>query len=51
MAVDTPSQSMAKAAGDVARGRSRGTGPMGRAPKRTLATHWYSRAMVAPVVF
>ncbi|MEU2656150.1 sugar ABC transporter permease [Streptomyces sp. NPDC007325] len=51
MAVDTPSQSVAKAAGDsVARGRSRGTGPKRRAPKRSLATHWYAWAMVAPVV-
>ncbi|MFD4386495.1 carbohydrate ABC transporter permease [Streptomyces sp. NPDC058495] len=51
MAVDTPSQSVAKAAGDdVARGRSRGTGPKRRAPKRSLATHWYAWAMVTPVV-
>ncbi|NML49481.1 sugar ABC transporter permease [Streptomyces sp. R302] len=50
MAVDTPSQSVAKAAGDVARGRSRGTGTPRRAAKRSLATHWYAWAMVAPVV-
>ncbi|MFE6227740.1 carbohydrate ABC transporter permease [Streptomyces sp. NPDC057854] len=51
MAVDTPSQSVAKAAGDhVARGRSRGTGSPRRAAKRSLATHWYAWAMVAPVV-
>ncbi|MET9351321.1 carbohydrate ABC transporter permease [Streptomyces termitum] len=50
MAVDTPSQSVAKAAGDdVARGPRRGTGSR-RAPKRSLATHWYAWAMVAPVV-
>ncbi|MEU2544716.1 sugar ABC transporter permease [Streptomyces roseolus] len=51
MAVDTPSQSVAKAAGEhVARGRSRGTGNPRRAAKRSLATHWYAWAMVAPVV-
>ncbi|MFF5501892.1 carbohydrate ABC transporter permease [Streptomyces roseolus] len=51
MAVDTPSQSVAKAAGaHVARGRSRGTGNPRRAAKRSLATHWYAWAMVAPVV-
>ncbi|MEU9852810.1 sugar ABC transporter permease [Streptomyces sp. NPDC047974] len=51
MAVDTPSQSVAKAAGEhVARGRSRGTGTPRRAAKRSLATHWYAWAMVAPVV-
>ncbi|GAA3932271.1 sugar ABC transporter permease [Streptomyces gulbargensis] len=53
MAVDTPSQSVAKAAGDsVARGRGRGTGtgkPRG-ASKRSLSTHWYAWALVAPVV-
>ncbi|WP_405853235.1 sugar ABC transporter permease [Streptomyces sp. NBC_00090] len=50
MAVDTPSQSVAKAAGDsVARGRSRGTGKSRRAAKRSLSTHWYAWAMVAPV--
>jgi arabinogalactan oligomer/maltooligosaccharide transport system permease protein len=53
MAVDTPSQSVAKAAGDsVARGRGRGTGP-GKprgASKRSLSTHWYAWALVAPVV-
>ncbi|MEV7564063.1 carbohydrate ABC transporter permease [Streptomyces tanashiensis] len=50
MAVDTPSQSVAKAAGDdVARGRSRGTGSHRGAPKRSLSTHWYAWAMVAPV--
>ncbi|GGY53689.1 carbohydrate ABC transporter permease [Streptomyces omiyaensis] len=51
MAVDTPSQSVAKAAGEhVARGRSRGTGTPRRAAKRSLATHWYAWAMIAPVV-
>ncbi|MEU3608083.1 sugar ABC transporter permease [Streptomyces sp. NPDC035033] len=51
MAVDTPSQSVAKAAGEhVARGRSRGTGSPRRAAKRSLSTHWYAWAMVAPVV-
>ncbi|GGR15924.1 carbohydrate ABC transporter permease [Streptomyces roseolus] len=51
MAVDTPSQSVAKAAGEhVARGRSRGTGNPRRAAKRSFATHWYAWAMVAPVV-
>ncbi|MGV9693278.1 carbohydrate ABC transporter permease [Streptomyces sp. NPDC003444] len=51
MAVDTPSQSVAKAAGDsVARGRSRGTGKRRRAEKRSLSTHWYAWAMVAPVI-
>lgn len=50
MAVDTSSQSVAKAAGEhVARGRSRGTGKHG-AVKRSLSTHWYAWAMVAPVV-
>ncbi|WP_455771752.1 carbohydrate ABC transporter permease, partial [Streptomyces roseolus] len=34
----------------VARGRSRGTGNPRRAAKRSLATHWYAWAMVAPVV-
>ncbi|MFB7515896.1 carbohydrate ABC transporter permease [Streptomyces sp. NPDC056144] len=51
MAVDTTSQSVAKAAGDdVARGRGRGTGTPGGAAKRSLSTHWYAWAMVAPVV-
>ncbi|MEU2242379.1 MULTISPECIES: carbohydrate ABC transporter permease [Streptomyces] len=50
MAVDTPSQSVAKAAGDVARGRSRGTGKPRSAAKRSLSTHWYAWAMVAPVI-
>ncbi|MFE0644356.1 carbohydrate ABC transporter permease [Streptomyces sp. NPDC058877] len=51
MAVDTPSQSVAKAAGDhVARGRRRGTGTPRRAAKRSLSTHWYAWAMVLPVV-
>ncbi|MEU5216271.1 sugar ABC transporter permease [Streptomyces sp. NPDC020807] len=51
MAVDTSSQSVAKAAGDsVARGRSRGTGTSEGAVKRSLSTHWYAWAMVAPVV-
>ncbi|WP_329623882.1 sugar ABC transporter permease [Streptomyces sp. NBC_01255] len=51
MAVDTPSQSVAKAAGDtVARGRSRGTGTPRRAAKRSLSTYWYAWALVAPVV-
>ncbi|APE21194.1 MULTISPECIES: carbohydrate ABC transporter permease [Streptomyces] len=51
MAVDTPSQSVAKAAGDgVTRGRSRGTGDNGGAVRRSLSTHWYAWAMVAPVV-
>ncbi|MEV7276671.1 sugar ABC transporter permease [Streptomyces sp. NPDC093111] len=51
MAVDTSSQSVAKAAGEnVARGRSRGTGNRQRAAKRSLSTHWYAWAMVAPVV-
>ncbi|GHG35213.1 carbohydrate ABC transporter permease [Streptomyces zaomyceticus] len=50
MAVDTPSQSVVKAAGDsVARGRSRGTGKPRGAAKRSLSTHWYAWAMVAPV--
>jgi arabinogalactan oligomer / maltooligosaccharide transport system permease protein len=49
MAVDTSSQSVAKAAGDVARGRSRGTGKPERKLKRSLSTHWYAWAMVAPV--
>ncbi|GGT32493.1 ABC transporter permease [Streptomyces kurssanovii] len=49
MAVDTSSQSMAKAAGDVARGRSRGTGKPETKLKRSLSTHWYAWAMVAPV--
>ncbi|MER7518029.1 sugar ABC transporter permease [Streptomyces sp. NPDC126499] len=51
MAVDTSSQSVAKAAGDdVARGRSRGTGHRRGPVKRSLSTHWYAWAMVAPVV-
>ncbi|MFF4172628.1 carbohydrate ABC transporter permease [Streptomyces sp. NPDC001744] len=51
MAVDTTGQSVAKAAGDtVARGRSRGTGKRRSVRKRSLATHWYAWAMVAPVV-
>ncbi|MFC8271258.1 carbohydrate ABC transporter permease [Streptomyces sp. NPDC057271] len=50
MAVDTSSQSAVKAAGDVARGRHRGTGnPEGKV-RRSLSTHWYAWAMVAPVV-
>ncbi|MEU0404160.1 sugar ABC transporter permease [Streptomyces sp. NPDC006197] len=50
MAVDTTSQSVAKAAGDdVARGRNRGTGSHRGAAKRSLSTHWYAWAMVAPV--
>jgi arabinogalactan oligomer/maltooligosaccharide transport system permease protein len=49
MAVDTSSQSVAKAAGDVARGRSRGTGKPERKLKRSLSTYWYAWAMVAPV--
>ncbi|MFE5794521.1 carbohydrate ABC transporter permease [Streptomyces sp. NPDC056503] len=32
------------------RGRRRGTGSKRRAPKRSLATHWYAWAMIAPVV-
>ncbi|BAU82751.1 transport system inner membrane protein [Streptomyces laurentii] len=51
MAVETSSQSVAKAAGDdVARGRSRGTGKRRGKGKCSLATHWYAGAMVAPVV-
>ncbi|MEU7030332.1 sugar ABC transporter permease [Streptomyces sp. NPDC046275] len=54
MAVDTSSQSVAKAAGDTARGRSRGTGKRNGgsqgAVRRSLSTHWYAWAMVAPVV-
>ncbi|MFE6100421.1 carbohydrate ABC transporter permease [Streptomyces laurentii] len=51
MAVETSSQSVAKAAGDdVARGRSRGTGKRRGSGKGSLATHWYAGAMVAPVV-
>ncbi|MFI8516655.1 carbohydrate ABC transporter permease [Streptomyces sp. NPDC085481] len=51
MAVDTSSQSVAKAAGEnVARGRSRGTGKRQGTVKRSLSTHWYAWAMVAPVV-
>ncbi|MCX2179477.1 sugar ABC transporter permease [Streptomyces sp. SKN60] len=54
MAVDTSSQSVAKAAGDSARGRSRGTGKRNGgsrgAARRSLSTHWYAWAMVAPVV-
>ena len=51
MAVDTPSQSVAKAAGDsVARGRSRGTGTSRGPLRRSFSTHWYAWAMVAPVV-
>ncbi|MFE2012498.1 carbohydrate ABC transporter permease [Streptomyces sp. NPDC059491] len=49
MAVDTPSQSVVKAAGDSARGRSRGTGKPRGGAKRSLSTHWYAWAMVAPV--
>ncbi|MGW0468177.1 carbohydrate ABC transporter permease [Streptomyces sp. NPDC003027] len=50
MAVDTSSQSVAKAAGDsVARGRSRGTGTPEGKLRRSLSTHWYAWAMVAPV--
>ncbi|MFE5714534.1 carbohydrate ABC transporter permease, partial [Streptomyces sp. NPDC056501] len=36
--------------GDVARGRSRGTGKSRSAAKRSLSTHWYAWAMVAPVI-
>ncbi|MGW6569892.1 carbohydrate ABC transporter permease [Streptomyces sp. NPDC054975] len=50
MAVDTSSQSAVKAAGDVARGRHRGTGIPGGKVRRSLSTHWYAWAMVAPVV-
>ncbi|MFI8965134.1 carbohydrate ABC transporter permease [Streptomyces sp. NPDC053493] len=51
MAVDTTGRSVAKAAGDdVARGRSRGSGKRQGAVKRSLSTHWYAWAMVAPVV-
>ncbi|MEW2634507.1 sugar ABC transporter permease [Streptomyces sp. NPDC048389] len=49
MAVDTSSQSVAKAAGDVARGPSRGTGKREGRLRRSLSTHWYAWAMVAPV--
>ncbi|MFE1229409.1 carbohydrate ABC transporter permease [Streptomyces sp. NPDC058745] len=50
MAVDTSSQSVAKAAGDnVARGRSRGTGTSRRKARGSLSTHWYAWAMIAPV--
>ncbi|MEU8520280.1 sugar ABC transporter permease [Streptomyces sp. NBC_01216] len=50
MAVDTSSQSVAKAAGDdVARGRSRGTGTSRRKTRGSLSTHWYAWAMIAPV--
>jgi arabinogalactan oligomer/maltooligosaccharide transport system permease protein len=50
MAVDTPSQSVVKAAGDdVARRRSRGPGKPPGAAKRTRTTHRYARAMIAPV--
>jgi arabinogalactan oligomer/maltooligosaccharide transport system permease protein len=49
MAVDTSSQSVAKAAGDVAGARSRGTGKPETKLKRSLSTHWYAWAMVAPV--
>lgn len=50
MAVHT-SQSVAKAAGDqVARGRSRGTGPEQGRYRRALSRHWYAWTMVAPVV-
>ncbi|WP_309053296.1 sugar ABC transporter permease [Streptomyces sp.] len=53
MAVDTPSQSVAKAGPPPPpRGRGRGTGtgkPRG-ASKRSLSTHWYAWALVAPVV-
>lgn len=50
MAVDTSSQSAVKAAGDDARGRHRGTGTPGGKVRRSLSTHWYAWAMVAPVV-
>ncbi|MEU6947484.1 sugar ABC transporter permease [Streptomyces sp. NPDC046332] len=50
MAVDTSSQSAVKAAGDVARGRHRGTGTPEGKVRRSLSTHWYAWAMVAPVV-
>ncbi|MFF3285746.1 carbohydrate ABC transporter permease [Streptomyces sp. NPDC003023] len=49
MAVDTSSQSVAKAAGDTARGRSRGTGKPEGKLRRSFSTHWYAWAMVAPV--
>ncbi|MEU6058132.1 sugar ABC transporter permease [Streptomyces sp. NPDC047097] len=71
MAVDTPGQSVAEAAGGDTRGPARragrsqsgpkgsksgpkgsGSGPKGSGgrAKRSLATHWYAWAMVAPVV-
>ncbi|MFD7326787.1 carbohydrate ABC transporter permease [Streptomyces sp. NPDC059875] len=49
MALDTSSQSAVKAAGDDARGRHRGTGTPGSKTRRSLSTHWYAWAMVAPV--
>ncbi|TXS50807.1 carbohydrate ABC transporter permease [Streptomyces sp. t39] len=49
MAVDTSSQSVAKAAGETARGRSRRPGKPEGKVRRSLSTHWYAWAMVAPV--
>lgn len=53
MAVDS-SRSLAKAAdAQGARGRGRRTGDTGKTPgrlRRSLSTHWYAWAMVAPVV-
>ncbi|GGV23322.1 ABC transporter permease [Streptomyces longisporoflavus] len=53
MAVDS-SRSLAKAAdAPGARGRGRRTGDTGKTPgrlRRSLSTHWYAWAMVAPVV-
>ncbi|MEU1231919.1 hypothetical protein [Streptomyces sp. NPDC005828] len=51
MAVDSPSQSVAKAAGDtVARGRRRGTGKPPRAGERSRSNHGDAGAKVAPRV-
>lgn len=50
MAVDTSSQSVVKAAGESARGRSRRAGGPERKLRRSFSTHWYAWAMVAPVV-
>ncbi|MEU3050441.1 MULTISPECIES: sugar ABC transporter permease [unclassified Streptomyces] len=49
MAVDTSSQTVAKAAGESARGRSRRAGRPAGKLRRSLSTHWYAWAMVAPV--
>ncbi|MGW5738518.1 MULTISPECIES: carbohydrate ABC transporter permease [Streptomyces] len=53
MAVDS-SRSLAEAAGaQSARGRGRRSGDTGKTPgrlRRSLSTHWYAWAMVAPVV-